>query len=281
MPNNDKEDGKGYFHSEEDNVITSLAYMPLSPWFLRVLWYLSQALGRIPEQVLGRSDNNLTLCAENDNGGSVLTFKAATVHPPSPRLSSVDMQYAFHYGGDLGEEPHRIATPPADFDPTTSALSPGQSHTIAYRFISSTNYLIIYKTMFEYTKDPGEMRIWQLENDEWADCTEDEGSGSVSLRCLGCSTSVAFDAWEAHRDACLGIEDKMLRAVMADMLNEEESEGNRKRCSTIRSVRESVLLDAGYLEGQRDERGEARKRKSLGMRLCSGLHFIGLKHSKE
>ncbi|KAK0199381.1 hypothetical protein DFS33DRAFT_1388707 [Desarmillaria ectypa] len=193
------------------------------------------------------------------------------------------LQYAFHYGSDLGSEPHRFATPPSDFDPATSALTEAQNSTISYRYIHAIKLLVIYKTMFEYTKNPDEIKVWELEHDEWADCPEDSGSGSVSVRCLGCSALVVFDEWEAHRDACLGIEDKMLRAVMADIVHEPSEDEERRRCWTIRSLRGSLVVDAGNVDGQDDELVEARqsKRKSLGMRLCSALHFIGHKHSKE
>ncbi|KAK0229738.1 hypothetical protein EDD85DRAFT_939575 [Armillaria nabsnona] len=191
------------------------------------------------------------------------------------------LNYAFHYGGDLGNEPHRFVTTLNDFDPATSALSEAQNSTISYRFIHEIRYLVIYKTMFEYSKDPEDMKIWQLQHDEWAECTEE--SGSVSLRCLGCSALVMFDKWEAHRDACLGIEDKMVRAVMADMVNEHPEDEDDRQCWRIRSLRGSPVTDEGDVEVQDDEFVEAHenKRKSLGMRLCSALHFIGRKHSKE
>ncbi|PBK61147.1 hypothetical protein ARMSODRAFT_1025876 [Armillaria solidipes] len=162
----------------------------------------------------------------------------------------------------------RFVTTPSDFDPATSALSEAQNSTISYRFIHEIRYLVIYKTMFEYSKDP---KIWQLQHDEWAECTEE--SGSVSLRCLGCSAFVMFDAWEAHRDACQGIEDKMVRAVMADMVSEQPEDEDHRQCWRIRSLRGSPAAGEGDVEIQDDEFVEAHesKRKSLGMRLCSAL----------
>ncbi|KAK0460391.1 uncharacterized protein EV420DRAFT_1746715 [Desarmillaria tabescens] len=195
--------------------------------------------------------------------------------------------YAFHYGNDLGSEPHRqrlptlFTSPPSDFDPTTSVLSSSQNSTISYRYIHDTKLLVIYKTMYEYAKDPTEIRIWQLQHDEWADCHEEE-EGEVSVRCLGCSELVVFDVWEAHRDGCSGIEDKMVRAVMADMVNEEEEEEERRRCWTIRSLRGSPVAENADADVEiQDDEVLQSKRRSLGMRLCSALHFIGNKHSKE
>ncbi|KAK0479176.1 hypothetical protein IW261DRAFT_166000 [Armillaria novae-zelandiae] len=197
---------------------------------------------------------------------------------PIPVLA---LDYAFHYGGDLGKEPHRFVATPHDFDPATSALSEAQNSTISYRFIHDLKYMVIYKTMFEYSKDPDDMKLWQLQHDEWAECTEE--SGSVSLRCLGCSALVIFNEWEAHRDACLGIEDKMMRAVMADMANEQSGNQDDRECWRMRSLRGSPVVDECDDDCQDDELVEAKesKRKSLGMRLCSALHFVGRKHSKD
>ncbi len=125
--------------------------------------------------------------------------------------------------------------------------------------------------MFEYSKDPGDIRIWQLQHDEWAECTEE--SGLISLRCLGCSALVMFDKWGGASGRVSGIEDKMVRAVMADMVNEHPEDEDDRQCWRIRSLRGSPVAEEGDDEVQDDEFVEAHesKRKSLGMRLCSAL----------